>query len=166
MSLETAVQGPRKAFWGKGLSPCRKMQSPLGGASTAVSRAIDMPMRPDWRLPLGNFKGRSAFPANFVHSAGLADKRQCKAMARSTGKQCRQPAMQGATCCRMHGGHKQAYKAERAKHPNAVFKARPDGKARAMLARIGASARLPDGAPHDESIIARGLAVLTQANGD
>ena len=29
---------------------------------------------------------------------------QCTAHARTTGEQCRNPAMNGATVCRMHGG--------------------------------------------------------------
>jgi hypothetical protein len=122
--------------------------------------------RPKWRLPLGNFKGRSAFPANFKPSrlSDMSDKRQCKAMARGTGKQCRNAAMRGASCCRNHGGHAQAYRAELARHPNAIIKGKPDSAARKALAALGASEPLPQGAPHDASIIARGMAIEAVRN--
>jgi hypothetical protein len=91
--------------------------------------------RPSWRLPkiiTGNPNAR--FPGYVSKFGdGHPSRRQCIAKARSTGKQCKQDAMQGASTCHMHGGHVHAYRAAGVTWSKATMRSAP----RKELARIG-----------------------------
>ncbi len=52
-----------------------------------MQRADDNPMRPDWRIALGQAGGAP----------------RCRAHSKRTGLPCQGPAMRGWTVCRMHG---------------------------------------------------------------
>jgi hypothetical protein len=68
--------------------------------------------RPSWRIPVGNGPSNARFPGyQSRFGDGHPNRRQCVAVARSTGKRCNGPAMRGVACCRVHGGYRQAAKA-------------------------------------------------------
>ena len=71
--------------------------------------------RPNWRMPLrsGRRKGDKTIKPPVPNGYGFRNvARPCKAIARSTGKRCRKPAMHGSPCCEKHGGHVHAYRSE------------------------------------------------------
>ena len=64
--------------------------------------------RPNWRMPLrsGRRKGDKTIKPPVPNGYGFRSvTRPCKAVARSTGKRCKKPAMHGSPCCEKHGGH-------------------------------------------------------------
>jgi hypothetical protein len=101
--------------------------------------------RPMWRIPLRTgpkepqrFKG---YQSRF--GDGHPNRRQCVAIARSTGKQCRCDALQNAACCRLHGGHRHAARASGVDVTMATAR-----RSRVALARVGAG-NAPHDFPHD-----------------
>jgi hypothetical protein len=91
--------------------------------------------RPSWHIPQ-NHNGNPAAAFLGYQSRfgdGHPNRRQCKAIARRTGKQCKRDAMQGAPTCASHGGHVHAYRAAGVTWSKATMRAAP----RKALAAIG-----------------------------
>ena len=69
-----------------------------------------MGRRPNWRTPV--FETTSAPNAHLLVKVRTPfgvftpgdGRTQCKVKARSTGRRCRQNAVQGSQCCKVHGG--------------------------------------------------------------
>jgi len=103
--------------------------------------------RPSWRIPMRKVSLDSTFPGyQSRFGDGHPNRRQCVAVARRTGERCRHDAMQGAACCRSHGGYKHAARAAGV----SVTTATPRHPRQAM-ARIG-SGDAPDGFPADVAL--------------
>jgi hypothetical protein len=123
--------------------------------------------RPHWRLPLpqGRRKGENV-KLPVPSGAGFKIGRRCCAMARGTGKPCRNLAMIGSPTCNKHGGHIHAYRAEIARlGPHKVISlATGRSVPRKMLAKRGSEEGMPPGVPCPASPVARGLLLEAYEN--
>jgi hypothetical protein len=104
--------------------------------------------RPHWRIAVRESGSKHArfYGYQSRYGDGAPSRRQCTAIARSTGERCRNDAMQGAPRCRMHGGHALAYRAAGVDVSSATVR-----KPRKALAALGAGA-MPDGFPLDVAL--------------
>lgn len=118
--------------------------------------------RPSWRVPLVVHRQQAEFrctPSRF--GDGHPNRRQCQAVARSTGQRCRKDAMQGATTCASHGGHRAAYQ-----NAPAGFYASRRGisTVRMGLAELAATERYPPGVAWSASPVERGKRIEAARN--
>jgi hypothetical protein len=107
--------------------------------------------RPMWRIPQLTVSTASAADRRFPgyqsrFGDGHPNRRQCVAIARSTGQRCRCDALQGASHCQKHGGHRQAARASGVDVTQATLR-----RARKVLAAIG-SGDAPPGFPPDVAL--------------
>ena len=116
-----------------------------------------MGYRPAWRLPL-NRRGNKQPVQNEAFKKArvmqLPAERQCEAIARSTGRQCQQPAMRGATRCRCHGGTFKAERAEAERYGQPIVRIRR--KRQGSLGKLGATTPWPDGLPRKPEFLVLG----------
>ena len=111
--------------------------------------------RPSWRIPQGHGPATASFKGyQSRFGDGHPNRRQCVAIARATGEQCKRDAMRGASCCHKHGGYQWAARAAGVDVTHATLR-----RSRVALARIG-SGDAPDGFPVDVALplspVARG----------
>jgi hypothetical protein len=127
--------------------------------------------KPAWRARLD---GRGALPgcdAKFPgyqsrFGDGHPNRTQCVAIARGTGVRCRNDAIQGASCCRVHGGHRHGRIAAEKLHGRDRVIVTKSGKSarRKSLATLGVTERIPEGLPIPLSPVERGRVLEAYAN--
>jgi len=107
-----------------------------------------MGYRPAWRLPLNRRGTKNPVQSEAFKRARVTQIQshpKCQAIARTTGRQCQQPAMRGATRCRCHGGRFKAERAEAERYGQPIVRLR---RARQKaLGTLGATTSWPDGLP-------------------
>lgn len=100
--------------------------------------------RPMWRIPQRTASTASTVDRRFPgyqsrFGDGHPNRRQCVAVARSTGERCKRDPLRGASCCRVHGGYRQAARASGVDVTTATLRA-----VRGALAAIGSGDAPPD----------------------
>jgi len=121
------------------------------------------PNRPSWRMPTGHGNPRAVFPPGVRSQFGdhHPNRRQCVAVARTTGKRCRKDALQGAKRCAFHRGHQEAYCNA---PPGFVSLRTPVAVVRSALAKLGSSELFPIGKAWDPSPVKRGRIIEDEHN--
>lgn len=116
--------------------------------------------RPYWRAPMGKGVPQAFLGYQSRYGDGHPNRRRCVAMARS-GERCRKDALQGATCCQVHGGHKDAYR----NAPEGFVSLRSGiAGTRKALAKLSTLERYPESMSYSLSPVERGKAIETARN--
>ena len=125
--------------------------------------------RPMWRIRLANGRERGCDAVFLGYRSRFGDghpgRRQCIATARSTGKRCKNDCIQGATCCRVHGGHRIGYRAAiKRLGPGVISLASGRNAPRKALAKLSTIEPYPLGAPWLLSPVERGKTIEAGLN--